>query len=388
MADFNSNIIITGYPYVFPHYFKIFRYFPPSERPILILPKVWISKTEMRVTQEPGFKKYLVQAWSYGKNSLLGGLWKGWLPSILFVLIYLRFKYRSKVIFSCLEPNLLSTLYNSFIAKCLGMKNVLFTWQNIDMSKRYSGVRRLLYKCLINFNLILSDGIICGNQKSRQIIASYNLDLKTAVFPLSGVDIDVFRPNLDNSWSDKLGIKDKEVFLFYGAMDDRKGIKYLIEAFGISKLQDAVLIIAGKGPSKEGLIKYAEELKLDDRIYFLDWLNNDDLPKLLAIADAFVYPSVRHFGWEEQFGYAMAEASASGVPVIATDTGSINEVVIDGVTGLLVEPANSEKLAMAMNEILKLDKSTLGSNGRNHIVRNFSHQVIAQKMTNFLNSFR
>lgn len=81
----------------------------------------------------------------------------------------------------------------------------------------------------------------------------------------------------------------------------------------------------------------------------------------------------------------MAEASLMQLPVLATRSGSIEEVVIDQETGLLVESGNVGKLAGAMIHLAQDAelRKRLGAAGRNHITTHFSHQKIAEQFQRF-----
>ena len=171
-------IVITGYPYAYPYYFKAFEYAENKDDLIFILPKHWEAKggkVKIDLASRNDFKIYGLSAWSYGRMSLLGGLFKGWMPSICLILPYLRLKYDPRVLYSCLEPNLLSTLYNGFFAKLFGYKHILFTWQNVAPEKRMSGLKLKLSNTLVKLNLALSDGIICGNTKAAEIIRKWKM---------------------------------------------------------------------------------------------------------------------------------------------------------------------------------------------------------------------
>jgi glycosyltransferase involved in cell wall biosynthesis len=90
-------------------------------------------------------------------------------------------------------------------------------------------------------------------------------------------------------------------------------------------------------------------------------------------------------GWEEQFGFSMVEAQAAGLPVIATKIGSINEVVKDQETGLLIEPNSQVALEQAMERLInnKELRLAMGRSGRQYVIDNFSYQKIAKKMSEF-----
>src|SRR3989344_4025822 len=332
-------IIIAGHPYAFPYYFKVFEYLTDKNKVIFVLPKLWLAKKgKVRIKLEPksDFTLYGLRTVSYGGHGLKG-LFKGFLPGIFFLLPYLRIKYKSKIFYSCSEPNLLTTFFNGCMAKFCGMKYFFFTWQNIPPEKYMSGIKLNIYLLFFKLNLCLADGVICGNTKAGHIIKKFQPGSKTIISPLSGVDVEKFKPGIEASptggWREKLAIKSEEkLILFYGALDVRKGVSVLITAFQ-GMVGNCKLLIVGTGPEKDNLQRQAAS---GTNIIFLDWMPNAELPALLNAADVFVYPSVPIRGWEEQFGYAMAEASACGVPVVATKIGSIEEVVIDNKTGFLV----------------------------------------------------
>lgn len=381
----NHKIIIAGHPYSFPYYFKVFEYAENKDDFIFVLPKLWIAKkgkVRIELKPKPGFKIHGLNVLSYGGHGIRG-LLKGYQPGIIFLLPYLKIKYKSRVFYSCSEPNLLTTFLNGVTAKLLGMNYVFFTWQNVGPEKRIKGLKLKISNLLVRMNLKLADGVICGNKKAEGIIKKFNPKIKTIISPLSGVDTEKFKPTL----IDKLDRK--RTILFYGALEKRKGLNYLLRAFERINDRKVKLVIVGTGPEKEKLQQLSQELKVNDRIFFLDWMKNEELPQLLNSADVFVYPSISYNGWEEQFGYAMAEASASGVPVVGTKTGSIGEVVIDGKSGVLVESNNFEELANALNKLLTDAKlaEEMGKYGRKYIVDNFSHKIIAKKISDFLYNF-
>ena len=127
---------------------------------------------------------------------------------------------------------------------------------------------------------------------------------------------------------------------------------------------------------------------LKEYVTFMPWLDSAGLRELLSVSDIFLYPSISYGGWEEQFGYSMAEASLMELPVIATRSGSIEDIILDGKTGLLVEPNNVEHLYNAMVRLAENQdlRKELGANGRKFISENYSYKVVADKFYNFFNT--
>ena len=107
--------------------------------------------------------------------------------------------------------------------------------------------------------------------------------------------------------------------------------------------------IAGGGPDAGRLGQLAHSLGLDDRVDFVGYLPQQDLPEFYRRLDAVVVPSIPVPGLDEQFCRVAVEAMASGVPVIASATGALPEVIGGG--GLLVTPGDPEALAQALKSL-------------------------------------
>lgn len=383
-------IVVTGFPYAYPYYFKVFEFFSKPGDLIFMLPRFWSAKNgtiQISLPTRPNFLQYGLGAWSYGGKSFLRGIFKGWMPGILFVLPGTRMKYDSRILYSCSEPHLLTTLFNGITAKLFGLKHILFTWQNIPPEDRMTGLKLRLSNTLVKLNLWLADGIICGNTKAELIIRNLSARIKTVVCPLSGVDTERFSPG-PSSWKQNHGLRDAFVILFSGALDDRKGVESLLSAH-VHLPVNAHVVIIGTGPKRQELGSLVESLGIAQRVHFFDWVKNEELPDIMRGADVFVYPSVSRGGWEEQFGYTMAEASACGLAVISTRSGSIEEVVRDGVTGILVPSGDSRSLADALLALFNDPerRARMGNAGRSYIAETFSHKAVAQTLERFLYSF-
>lgn len=139
------------------------------------------------------------------------------------------------------------------------------------------------------------------------------------------------------------GNRDLPVVLCLARLHSQKGLSFLLEA--AVSVPDARFVIAGDGPERNSLAAQSEALGLRDRVIFLG--HRTDVPDLLAVCDLFVLPSLY-----EGLPVSILEAMAAGKPVIATAIGGTDEAVLDGETGLLVPPGDSDALAKAIQRLL------------------------------------
>jgi len=134
---------------------------------------------------------------------------------------------------------------------------------------------------------------------------------------------------------------------FVGRLERIKGVEYFLLAAAILAADhpDVRFVVAGKGSREGELRALAADLGIAGRIEFLGHV--DSVQSLLAVLDVVVVPSL-----SEALGLTAIEALALGVPVVASRVGGLPEVVVDGVTGLLVDPADEAALARAIALIL------------------------------------
>jgi glycosyltransferase involved in cell wall biosynthesis len=126
-------------------------------------------------------------------------------------------------------------------------------------------------------------------------------------------------------------------------LDAQKGLLHLVEA--ARAVPAAVFLIAGEGPERTDLEAAARRSAVEDRVRLLG--PRDDVPALLAACDVFVLPSLF-----EGAPLAILEAMAAGRPVVASRIGGVDELLLDGVTGLLVPPADPAALAGAILRLI------------------------------------
>ena len=158
----------------------------------------------------------------------------------------------------------------------------------------------------------------------------------------NGVDVDRFA----NALPADLGSGRK--LLFVGRLDERKGFPTAVAAFAslASERPDLRLIVVGDGPERSAIDVLTVSVR--DRVSMLGALVNADLPPYHAACDLYMGTSVGG----ESFGMVLVEAMAAGLPVVASDIPGYDEVVRDGVDGLLVPPRDPAALAAVVGRIL------------------------------------
>ncbi|MEO0132277.1 MAG: glycosyltransferase family 4 protein [candidate division WOR-3 bacterium] len=146
-----------------------------------------------------------------------------------------------------------------------------------------------------------------------------------------------------------------EYILFVGRLVERKGVKYLIEAFvRIVDKYPVRLKIIGEGPELPNLIKLAKEKRVSDKVDFLGKVSTQELDSYYRNATLFVLPAIVDTkGDTEGLGVVLIEALTYKLPVVASSVGGIVDIIKDRETGLLVPEKNSAALAEAISVLLE-----------------------------------
>ena len=221
------------------------------------------------------------------------------------------------------------------------------------------------------------DGVVAISEGVADSLATAGVDRQRVTVIHSGVDCDRFRPPTAQERADARaarGISDGEILVSaVGALEQRKGQRYLIEAIGALAASIKVkCFIVGQGSVHKVLqgeiavIRSLERIKLLGRV--------DDVRELLWASDIFAMPSLK-----EGLGVAALEAMASNLPVIASDVGGLREVVEDERTGIIVPPGNSKQIASAIQRLAESEalRAQIGAAARARAVENYSMEKMA-----------
>jgi glycosyltransferase involved in cell wall biosynthesis len=227
--------------------------------------------------------------------------------------------------------------------------------------------RRIFYRFVRNY-------IILNNKQREEFINRYKLNKKNVSVSTLGI-YDYLLRGKSVQLKDRFGpIGNPVQMILFGRINRYKGISNLLIAYEsiLSRYPDTRLIIAGKGDAEDSNI-----VNMKNVIFVNRYIENEELSKLIMESSFVVCP----YTDATQSGVIMT-AFAFCKPVITTDVGGLKNFVEDGVTGLLIEPGNTEKLEEAIEkfilhpEILKqisrniLDKYHNGVNSWKYIAGN------------------
>ncbi len=166
-----------------------------------------------------------------------------------------------------------------------------------------------------------------------------------------------------------------EYFLYFGRLEQSKGIFTLIEA--ASLIKDTPLLIVGDGTARPKLEKLIQERELN-HISLLGFKHMRELQKLIRHSICTITPSQ----WYETFGLTLIESFAHGRPVIASRIGGMTEIVTDGIDGHLVHPGDAEQLRERMLWMAEhlTQAREMGLAGRRKVETHFNSQNHYQKL--------
>jgi glycosyltransferase involved in cell wall biosynthesis len=193
--------------------------------------------------------------------------------------------------------------------------------------------------------------ITISEYSKRDIIRclGYPEDKIDVIYP--GVDNNKYYLNQNVNILEKYGLrKNGKYVLYVGSEQPRKNVDVLIKAFYQLKkrFNDVKLIKVGRSQltrERSNIKKIVREMSLQSDVVMLDYVVENDMPKIYNIADVLVFPSLY-----EGFGLPVLEAMACGTPVITSNTTSIPEVVGDA--GIMLDPNDIKGFENAMYEVL------------------------------------
>jgi phosphatidyl-myo-inositol dimannoside synthase len=200
----------------------------------------------------------------------------------------------------------------------------------------------------------------------------------------NGTNTHLFYPSDASDLRRRLGLEGQRVILGLGRLISRKGYDTTIEALPhvLRHVPDAVYVVIGQGPDRPRLERMADELGVASRVRFLGSVPYDELPPYYNLADVYVMPARSEPPDVEGFGIVFLEANACGKPVIGARDGGVPDAVMDGETGLLIDPGNATDLSNKLVRILTDPRlaNRLGETGRQRVASSLTWDHVATRI--------
>lgn len=264
-------------------------------------------------------------------------------------------------------------------------------------------------KMVVETNPELVDRSVEGQKRYEEYYAAETLLMQrsTAVRAISYAIVDTMRKYYGVEFpTDKLrvfplGMEDRSIgrkvakksrfidVLFAGRFEGRKGIDLLIQVIPelCRKYPLARFVLVGEDRKRASGNSFADEFRATharapfrDRVLFPGAISDSDLESYLAQCDIFVSPS-RY----ESFGLVFVEAMMFGKPAVGCRIGGMQEVIDDGVTGLLAEPGDAASLQSALDALLSdaTKREAMGRAGRERYLANYTREIFVERTLDF-----
>ena len=271
--------------------------------------------------------------------------------------------------------------FQSFLLRALlarNSKSMVYSAENIVGNVRSALKAPMKYVMKrANLAFVCSHGV-------KKVLRQEGAPAPIEVFPL-GVDTEKFYKFSVDHFKQQLKLDGKFVIGYVGRLYQFKGVFLLIEL--MRKLPEyAHLLVIGSGPEEHALRQRAESYNLDYRIHFYGAVSYKELPDYINCMDVGIVPSLTTKRWKEQFGRTLIELMSCEVPVIASTSGSIPEVMGDA--GHLVDEANVQQLYSSVHALMASPEKSflLGRKGRERVRSLYSIEVMGERFLTMYHS--
>ena len=223
-----------------------------------------------------------------------------------------------------------------------------------------------------------TDRIVTTGEKLReQMLRETGVAADRVVSIPTGIELGRFHPGDRNAARAQTGLPASAALVgIVATLRSWKGHRYLLQALASLGRGDVHLAIVGDGPQREALEALAKDLGLSARVTFAG--NQADVAPWMQAFDLFCLPSYANEGVPQ----ALMQAMACGLPVVTTPVGSIEEIVADGDTGVLVPPQDTERLRDAIARLLgdEASRRKLGSRASEVARERFGDDRMVERM--------
>ena len=209
------------------------------------------------------------------------------------------------------------------------------SWQNLWRHRKRLAIKPLYQQLLKKSKLIFVDSQFSHSLVLNDAPESFS---KLAVVPL-GIDTRRFQPMDIEDCRKKIDLQDLFTLICVGRVTESKGFQVVVKALESLKELPVQLVIAGNGPYWQSLKEISHSMNLQNVLY-LTKINDQQLPSLYNSANLFIHPDLT----APAFGLVAVEAMACGIPVLASDSGALPEIIASD-CGFMFPRGDAEQLA-------------------------------------------
>lgn len=302
-------------------------------------------------------------------------LGKGRLTSRLYRVLLWRWIFRTA---RAVKPNYLAlSLWDpitgcvlAVASKLLRVPLLLFAHgQEVALRSRWSSLRRATFRS--------ASRVVCVSAFTKSILEELGLDGTSLEIVPNGFDcriVEKYRQERDAESTrrvDKLFIGDRPTLLTISRLQERKGIDRVIAAMPsiLSSIPNAAYVVGGDGPDRARLEGLRCASPAREAIAFLGRITDEEKWACYDRCNVFAMPNRIEGIDVEGFGIVFLEANAFGKPIVGGRSGGAVEAIVDGETGLLVDPHDIAAIAASVVRLLKNadEAMRLGENGRRRV---------------------
>jgi glycosyltransferase involved in cell wall biosynthesis len=295
--------------------------------------------------------------------------------------------FKVRKIIKCIKPDILHAHYAGtygLIGAVSGFGPFVVTAWGSDV---LLAGKDIIKRSLIKFVLNKADLITCDAEHMRNTMMKLGVNDEKIKIIYFGTDINKF--NLGQrckSLRQKLAIFDSPMIISLRSLEPIYNVETLIKAISLvlKEVPDVKFVIAGKGSQEEYLKNLAKSQGVAGSTLFVGQISNDELPRYLRSSDIYVSTSLSDAG----LSASTAEAMASGLPVIVTDTGENRLWVRDGENGILIPPKEPKIFADRILYLIKNKeiRKNIGIMGRKIIEERNNYYIEMEKMEMIYNN--
>lgn len=280
------------------------------------------------------------------------------------------------------------TIYGYVLIGFIGLLLKVFAGRRYMISTH--GMDMLMFRRFIGLNAVVklimrkADGVLTNSRFTKRLVEEYGVDPRRIGIVNPGVESAYEKGPADEALIRAHGLEGKYVILSVGRLVTRKGHDRVIQSLPdvLKRIPNAVYVIVGDGPDRERLAQLARTTGVADAVVFAGSVQGSErVNGYYRLADQFIMVSRElEKGDAEGFGIVYLEAASAGVPVIAGRSGGASEAVLDGVTGLLVDPESVGEIAGSIVRLAKdaILRERLARAGYKRAKTEFQHDVLAE----------